>query len=456
MTEDTPSSNLPVRVVEGELLPVLAGTPTPPALPPPSDGKGGPLPADAPKPKRKRSGTARWHMSSDAVDISLGDIYRMSARDSVDFLIEARWGSRKSMRCPHCGTMGPHRGVDRWRCCACHKTFSVTSKTVFADRKISLQDVIAGVLMWTNSSAGQPALELRRHWRTSYNTAYTLQHKIREALVRGYNVGLVSGDIEMDGSHQSGRRSVEKRGKPQVSQPATDDDDNRILDTQSERASERHQEKKQKKQKKQGAFHPEFATRSFHPDRRIVVSVRKRSNVKGRGAVETRVAVGLSEDLDTVQAVMGDFVACPESYLNVDESQTYYKLKKPFLGYRPVKHSKEFRGPNGESNNLAEELNARMDRAERGTYLNLEPKYLLDYAVEVAFRCDTRRMPNRAQLLLALHVALNVGESRFWRGFTHGRHRGLELTHPQPRPARSSGPAKGRHPISAANGRPPR
>ena len=33
--------------------------------------------------------------------------------------------------------------------------------------------------------------------------------------MRGYNVGLLSGDIEIDGAHQSGRRAAEKRGRPQ-------------------------------------------------------------------------------------------------------------------------------------------------------------------------------------------------------------------------------------------------
>lgn len=452
MSGDGTAGNLPVPA-EGEPLSPVVVEPLAPALAPPTPAppsKRPSLPSGTAKPKRKHSGTARWHMSKDAVDIALGDVYRMSHSEALELLVQARWGSRDAIRCPYCGTVGPHRGVSSWRCCGCHKPFSITARTVFADRKLGLQDVIAGVLMWVNSSGGQPALELKRHWRTSYNTAYTLQHKIREALVRGYNVGLVSGDIEMDGSHLSGRRSVERRGRPQVSQPATDDDDARILETKSKGQSRRT------RQKKSGVLHPESGTRSLSPDRRIVLAVRKRSNVKGRGAIETRVAVGLAEDHDAVQAVMSDFIACRESVLNVDESPTYEKLQAEFAGYRPVTHSKEYRGPDGESNNFAEELNARMDRAERGTYRNIEPKYLLDYAVEVAFRCDTRRMPNGDQLKLALHVAMSVGESRFWRGFTHGRHRALELTHPQPRPAKSSGPAKGRNPISVANGRPPR
>ena len=453
MNDGEGSTNLPVPApIEGVLLPAAApGTTLPAEVPPTPPGSTPPSPEpDPPKPKRKRSGTARFHMSRGAVDLALGDVYRMTDREAVEFLIDARWGSRESIRCPHCGSTGPHRGVDRWRCCVCHTRFTITSKTVFAGRKLKLQDVIAGVLMWINSSGGQPALELKRHWRTSYNCAYTLQHKIREALVRGYNVGLMSGDLEMDGSHQSGRRSVQKRGKPQGSKESTPENDQRILDTASQRQSER------KKSKTTGAYHPEHGTRSFHPDRRIVLAVRKRSNVKGRGAVETRVAIGLAEDNDAVGAVLEDFVACSESCLNTDDSITYEGFRKRFIGLRTVKHSESFSGLNGENNNQAEELNARMDRAERGTYLNIEPKYLLDYAVEVAFRCDTRRMPNGQQLKLALNVALNVGESRFWRGFTHGRHRAHELTHPQPRPARSSGPAKGRHPISAANGRPPR
>ena len=81
---------------------------------------------------------------------------------------------------------------------------------------------------------------------------------------------------------------------------------------------------------------------------------------------------------------------------------------------------------------------------------------MLEHAVEVAFRSDTRKLPNGTQAKLALHHALTVGHSMFWSGFTHGQHREVELTIPLPRPAPSSGPKKGRHPISQQNGRPPR
>jgi len=54
-----------------------------------------------------------------------------------------------------------------------------------------------------------------------------------------------------------------------------------------------------------------------------------------------------------------------------------------------------------------------MDRAEQGVYLNLEPKYLLDYAVEIAFRAGTRRLSKGMQLRIAPHIALNVGPSEY-------------------------------------------
>jgi hypothetical protein len=162
------------------------------------------------------------------------------------------------------------------------------------------------------------------------------------------------------------------------------------------------------------------------------------------------------EDLPSLTAVINDFVAGGESFLNSDGFGPYKEPGAGFLEHRQANHSVALVGPNGENNNLSEELNFRMDRAEQGVYLNLEPKYLLDYAVETAFRADTRRMPNGSQLQIALHLALNVGLSHYWRGFTHGRHRHQELTHPAPAPAMPSGPAKGRNPRSPSSGRPPR
>jgi hypothetical protein len=419
------------------------------------------------KRKRRRSGTAKWHMSRDAVDMSLTKIYGMEDKACLHFMVEARWGGASTIRCPRCGSIARHyyRPLERrWKCRACDGTFSVTSDTVFADRKIKLQDIIAGAFLWINSSAGQPALELKRHFNKTYNTAFTLQHKLREALMRGYNIGLLSGDIEMDGAHASGKDSVARRGKTQASQKGDSKDtpvselEAAIDETQMTgvaKQKRRDQRKKESIRNPNAPRDPEFG-REWPEDRRQFITMRKRSGTRGYGAVSSKVAISLSEGPESLPGIISEFVANGESFLNSDGLTSYSKPGKTFLEHRWVDHNRELVGLGGENNNLSEELNFRFDRAEQGVYLNLEPKYLLDYAVETAFRADTRRMPNGSQLRAVLHLALNVGLSRYWRGFTRGRHRTVELTHPLPRQARSSGPSKGRNPRSPSSGRPPR
>jgi transposase-like protein len=392
--------------------------------------------------RRRRQGTARFHLSARAVDISLPEVLRWDEKTCRQFLIEARWGGPELIRCPHCGTASGHYTRPRerrWVCRGCRSCFSLLSGTVFDSHKMKVQELVAASLTWINSSAGQPALELRRHMHTSYNTAFVLQHKFREALVRGYNVGLLNGQIEVDGSHQSGRRSWEKRGKAQLGLGITAETPKAEVEAAMGATAAKEEKKREKKA---GLRDPD--TGAIHNvDRRQVIVVRKRGGKKGDGALATRVAVVRLESDELAPPVLEDFAAINESELNSDSAHAYNKIGKRFGAHHTVEHGAMLVGPNGENSNLAEELNFRLDRAEQGMYLNIEPKYLHDYAVEIAFRSDTRRLSNREQLKLLLNVALNIGRSQDWRGFTHGRHRKVERLHRNPTAAPSSGPAKG-------------
>jgi transposase-like protein len=384
-------------------------------------------------------------MSKEAVSLSIVELLALSNDGALDLMIDMRWGGRESIECPHCCTVGKHiwRGHDRrWKCKGCGSSFSVTSGTVFSGRKMPLQDLLVAILMYINSAGGQPALELKRHLKRPYNTCYALQHKMREGFGRGFNVGLISGDIEVDGAHTSGRNAAGKRGRPQANFSAKTGTD-AIAETNA-----RSMRTPKILGGNRGPLGPKDTDygRRFPVERRLVMNMRKRSGVRGKGACDTRVVVDRGETPEAVAAMFKEYIAMPESFLNTDGSTSYSGLAKRFMAHRVVDHSKTFSGPNGENNNQAEEYNMRLGRAEAGIHLHIGPKYLYDYAAEMAFRSDTRRMPNGAQFKYAMHIAMSVGVSRYWVGFTHGRHRRHEIMITGNVDRKSSGPPKGRNP----------
>lgn len=425
--------------------------------------------ASAPEPKRPKakrtsvhrpsSDASRWHMSKEAVDRSVEEVARWTDLQCAKHLARVRWGDFKEVTCPHCNTRDEHYWSSkelRWKCRSCGKRFSATSGTVFAHRKLPLQKLLAALHLWAAGAAGQPALELRRMLNIGgYNTAFTLVSKLREGLLRGFHTGLISGVVEMDGAHASGRRASEKRGRPQV-QRVTDPEEAQkdALLTASARSKKRREERA-------AAIaagyrvHPEHGG-TFPETRRIAFTLRRRSGVKGKGAMLTRVGVGLMKTPDVAKALVDRYVAKPESILATDTGPAFKAIGREFMYHLTVNHSETLVGPNGEHVNNSEGFSARQDRSEKGIYLNIEPKYLMDYVVETAFREDHRRLPPGRQADRALHFALNLGRSHFWTNFTHGHHRDHEILQPTNRPAPASGPRKGTSPVSAMNGRPPR
>jgi hypothetical protein len=428
-----------------------------------------PTEAAAPETKAKRprtsisrpsSDASRFHMSKEAVDRSVAEPLAWSDLKCAKHLAQMRWGDWRNVVCPHCNTGAEHyfwQEKLRWKCKACGSRFSVTSSTVFAGRRIPLQVLIAAVHLWASGAAGQPALELRRMLAIKgYNTAFTLVSRLREGLIRGFNVGLISGLVEMDGAHASGRRASEKRGRPLPVRKTSEDEarDDALL-TSAARSKKKRDEKKAALAAGGHVVNPDNGA-AFPAARRIVFTCRRKSGQKGKGACMTRIGVGMGETPDVAQALAEAYVAVPESILATDTGSAFFKLGKEFQLHLQVNHSETLVGPNGEHVNNAEGFTARQDRSEKGVYLNIEPKYLSDYVAETAFREDHRRLAPGAQADRALGFALSVGPSHFWSGFTHGQHRGYELLATGRKPAPSSGPMRGRSPVPAENGRLPR
>lgn len=399
------------------------------------------LGGDKPKlfPLRKRTGTAAFHLSKEAVDFGCEDLEKLTPKMAVMFLAEALWGSTTTMPCPHCGTLDTHYWSAkelRWKCKFCGKRFSVTSQTVFADHKLPLTKILKIAFAWANGSSGKAALQLRRDWNVSYPTVFTLVHKLREGLLRGFNTGVLCGVHEIDGMDVNGRRYREKRNKP--------------LGGGSAGAPKipAHLLKPPEGQELVGPpTPPKHGKAARQPlDRRLLLVMRQRGVSKGKGATATRVAVALTESNLTVTA-MATRYASAESAFRSDEDPSYASFKRLFAEHKTINHSKGYSDGAGVSNNQAESFNWRMRRAVEGIYLSASNKYLKDYAAEQAWREDTRRLSTGKRLRHLFRCAMTVGLSLWWRGYTHGKHREEELLIEGARPAKGRGRPKGWKPM---------
>ena len=437
----------------------------------------GSLPPEKPKRARRNpSPGARFFSSKRAVDDHyLATVYRWdTARVRREFA-RLRWGDDKLISCPHCNTQDEHpwyEGRENWRCMnnTCRRFFSVTTNTLLDSAQRSLRDIYVEAFLWASSSAGTPALTVRAMAGTaSYNTSYSLIQKLREGLARGHNPGLIAGVVEIDGAHASGHNSAERRGKPLAQQKPknqTEQDarDQSVIDLVNKKQAKRAMSPEQRQAAK-AAEDALFAkgqvrdpnTGAILPhNRRMVMTLRRRTGNPGDGSVWTKVGVGMSETPEVAEYLAQRHVLLPESILATDFGVAFIKLGKKFRLHTTVNHSQTLVGPAGEHVNMAESFTARQDRAEAGIYLNIEPKYLHEYACETAFREDHRRVSPKLRTEKLLFWALNVGKSQYWRNYTAGQNRKFEELVPERLPAgSSSGPEK--HDLTTAmKGRPPR
>ncbi len=102
--------------------------------------------------------------------------------------------------CPHCGKSsvvcnGSSRGKKRYRCKQCGKSFGMTTKTVFADSKLSLST-------WLKyadcMSKGLTLRKTAQEVGISLKASFFMRHKLLSALSKELGVDTLSGTIEMD------------------------------------------------------------------------------------------------------------------------------------------------------------------------------------------------------------------------------------------------------------------
>lgn len=153
-------------------------------------------------------------LSATARTISLRAVYKMGEEKAYQAFRQLRWPETDGEAiCPRCGCVESYNIKSRrqFECKACKHHFSVTSGTIFSNRKLDYTDLLAAIVLFVNGAKGVSALQISRDLDVQYKTAYVLCHKLREAMVAG-NAGLtLDGIVEIDGGWFGGYVKPENR-----------------------------------------------------------------------------------------------------------------------------------------------------------------------------------------------------------------------------------------------------
>lgn len=271
--------------------------------------------------------------------------------------------------CPRCGCADVYYLPNqlRWKCRGCRYQFSVTSGTIFANRKRPVRDYLLAIALFTNGAKGHSALQLSRDLDCQYRTAFVLSHKLREAIEAEQRGVALAGTCEIDGAYFGGKTKPENRVEDRA--------DRRLVEEQTGK-------------------------------RLVVVVVRQRG-----GRTVTCVFKRESEGVALARAR----VTMPAT-IHADEARGWDTLHANF-DMRRVNHSVEFMSKEGACTNQAESYFSRLRRSEIGVHHKISGRYLHRYASEMAWREDHRRKSNGEQWGLITGLALAHPISREWCGY---------------------------------------
>src|SRR5271170_3480143 len=148
-------------------------------------------------------------LSAAARTLSLSAVARMSDDEARATFQRIRWADNAGEPyCPQCGCLKAYKVASRpvWKCAGCRHQFSVTSGTIFADRKRPLRDYLFAIALFVNGAKGHSALQLSRDLCCTYKSAFVLAHKLREAIDAEQQTVKFAPDTEkqIDGAYFGG------------------------------------------------------------------------------------------------------------------------------------------------------------------------------------------------------------------------------------------------------------
>ena len=335
-------------------------------------------------------------LSAKARTISELEVARMSDTQARELFESLRWSDTDGE--PVCSTCGCTQSyvinthtplgkpVRRYKCKACRKQYTVTSGTIFASHKLELRDYLLATVIYVNAVKGISALQMSRALGCQYKTAFVLVHKLRAALMDNQDDTKLEGVIEMDGCYV---------GKSRPANAKVDRVDLRLVS-------------------------------NANPNKRCIIVARQRASEGSDliGAVATKTFITKGEYPNAINKIAIQNIS-KNSAIHVDGSPAYDDLEAWF-DMKVGNHSEAYVGENGECSNQAESYFSRFRRIEYGQCHHISPLYLSNYANEIAYREDNRRLSNRALMIDVATKCMQTPTHNEWTGYWQRNHRVAE------------------------------
>lgn len=131
------------------------------------------------------------------------------------YLYAKRWPN--GFVCPKCGVMDAPFNISSrnlFQCKHCYRQTSVTAGTIFDKSRTPLKKWFLAIYLMSSDKRGCSALRLKRELGVAYDTAWTMSHKIRNAMKKRDEDYSLDGYIELDeGFFGSPSEGAGKRGR---------------------------------------------------------------------------------------------------------------------------------------------------------------------------------------------------------------------------------------------------
>ncbi len=135
-------------------------------------------------------------------------------RKCENYLFKKRWAN--GFVCPRCRNKKYYRLPKRklYQCKKCGYQSSLTSNTVFHKTRTSLRKWFWAIYLITTNKNGISALQIQKQLSIkSYQTAWTMLHKIRNAMIKRNQRYKLTGLIELDEAYLGQKKQTGKRGR---------------------------------------------------------------------------------------------------------------------------------------------------------------------------------------------------------------------------------------------------